>query len=324
MSQENISSFYSSFVTTYLMQISRFQYLNEGKSAIGLFHSNFNNGACRCLYLAFDSRTPMHMRKFISDYLGELRNEFQSAIESLLTSNDKKHLFEERNQPIKIEPERQDYFTNIASFLEVNILINCIANSAKSYNQTRTAKICVILNFAKGKYTEGYYENEEEVDTFFTHSVDYKIKENKAMVVRSPYYGNLASGAIDPIINSETPTNLTHALEVCAETLRANAKFLSEAHRNQIIELIKFNPKYFDLRDTLQSLIECDHDAYSVFECKGIHCEQCLIDRGKVLGAKGGQTLSNEQCSCKRKYSSKDLKRLGFDVQTTSANLKTG
>ena len=335
--QNSIISFYRAFATNYLMQVARFQHIEEAKRFIGIFNDNFHNESYPELNRITNPRdkanperrqiinrplTPSLMKDLLNNRIDMIFVEILQATEAYMVKNTKAFaLFNEAGDRIKILPDNEVLFSNLAKMCFVNIIIYSKEYTPyKAFLQNNDRDVCIHLNFEANLYSPREYPNEGGTDNFFSQCTSDEAKRGKSQLLVYPYYGKPEEGnkitleiarKLEPSIEDQS---LNQSLEKFSDVLITNSAYLSEEMRNKLLELIQLDPRFFRLRDKLQSIVDCNHDDYSLFECGQQHCLQCLKDRLVCINS---TELHKESCSCGTKYSSKDLQKIDPSASVT-------
>ena len=252
--------------------------------------------------------------------------ELLQATESYMGKNNKRFtVLSDAGDRIKILPDSEPFFLNLAKMCHVNIIIYSKEYTPyKAFLQNNDRDVCIHLNFEANLYSPGEYPNEGETDNLFSQSNPDEARRNKSKLLYYPYYGKPEEGnkitlVIGPKLGpSIEDQSLKQSLEQFSDVLITNRAYLSEEMRNNLLDLIQFDPRFFRLRDKLQSIVDCNHDDYSLFECGQQHCLQCLKDR---LVYTNSHQLHKESCSCGKIYSSKDLQKADPSASLTNKNI---
>ena len=326
---DSITSFYKAFAISYLKQVARFQHLMDGKEFIGRFKVTFRDQTDGELRRITNSiLTPTSMSAFLTNRVDTICFEFLKATEEYMNKNEKQFTYFNQYNRIKILPDNEGFFQNLATMFCVNIIIYSKAyDPYKAFIRNTKENVCILLNFDTKKhlYSPREYTKEEETDEFFSRCPPEEAQFNKSKLLHSPYFCKPEEGTVikleisREVEPSSEDLSLKQSLNSFSDVLITNSAYLSEEMRNKLLELIQFDSKFFLLRNKLQSIVDCNHDDYSLFECGQQHCLECLRDK---LAFTNIHQLHQESCSCLIKYSSKDLMKISAAATVTNIKSK--
>lgn len=318
--QDNVYSFYYSFVISYFKQLARFYNLNDAKVAVKKYKDSFiNKGLPNIEWIQENYFTPQFMSQVIKvNHFPRIVEEFKyEIIRHLRVDKFKGFLVGENPNDMhpKISPSNDAIFMNISEYLGVTIMVYSIEYSpCKVFSSApNSMQISVSLEYANELYSPHYYQSDSDVDA----------NPSKSNLLRSPYYikGSDPRPNSDKIIienNSRSEEDITKAIIEMSQILMMYARHIPENTRQKIIDLTSTDNRFSGLRTKLQDIVNCSHErSYYLFSCGTQHCIECLK---RLQRSMNNEDIHNLKCICGVKFSSRDLNIIGIDVLTTNLN----
>ena len=326
MNNDNTRSFYEAFTESYLLQLSRFRHLNEGK----IMWKKYDEGVKACsnnLKNILDvSLGPIDLSALMTQRKAVFADDIQNAIERYLIEDKHKGylIFSgAKKNPINLSDE--NYFNNLTNFLAVAIKIICkkYQRSNKLYKPANSQENVVIsIEYDEDTclYSPGRFQSDNEINNFFNtkDKEDAKTKKNK--ILTDTYFCKCESNPNPPENDLVKPDNsliITELLHKCEEILCGNSQYIPEDVCKKILEKIMFDSRFNNIRDRLQNMYTCDHDwsKYIVFTgCNRQHCGECLKNRITIENL---ERVAQSICPCKLPIAHATLKELGYNINTT-------
>jgi hypothetical protein len=295
-----IQSFMIAFTQGYLLQMSRFWDLNEGKFIRHRLAQNVKPSLLKSNLTMIPNLTIDHyrnrpyFREFVTSNINELSDELFSFLKDSLTEDQKLYMIysEEEGAYKDITPNRDDVLVKIAHYFGVVILIyEPGMTDAKIFREDTSPKISVCVEYSNQNFRPFNYPGGDLV--------------NAETLLNPPYYisnkPTRTGGIPEPVQNNK---NLETFLQMIVEAIDFNKNFLTEDERNKAIDVLEFDKNFAGVRNKLITVKVCGHTGrFGVFECKHYHCYSCLSD--EILDA-GGNT-SGLKCPCDKDYSLNDI-----------------
>jgi hypothetical protein len=333
--RRNPDSFYQAFTMSYIKQLSRFKRISQAAYTRNHFQNEIQNN--RDYLGRIDLYSP-NLKAYLYQNIEWIAEEIQFVTEKYFRDNDKNHLIYRTGTRDRVKitiTNNDDFFLNVCRCFQVNILI--YSSRYDPYNIIyNKAGIIVYVGYDDDFFSVTHKE-EEAIDSnegdkgavlklpyYYDESTQKQRKFNQMgfsqeIISRSPQTTILGPNIPQPAIRIreeevESNGNIEDIINSLIQVILENIQFVPEDLKANFLEQIKFDSRFYMLRNRIQDIVTCDHEGYQyiTLNCERQHCKQCIIHICTSFISD-----DKKKCSCGYKISREDIKALGLPVEST-------